>query len=35
VAQEGRKLFGLSGLFDRDGLTFVTAEAIWLTIDRR
>ncbi len=35
VGQEGRKLFGLSGLFDRDGLTYATAEATWLTIDRR
>ena len=34
VGQEGRRLFGLSGLFDRDGLTYATAEAIWFTIDR-
>jgi hypothetical protein len=35
VGLEGRKLFGLSGLFDRDGLTYATAEATWFTIDRR
>ena len=35
VSHEGRKLFGLSGLFDRDGITYATAEATWLTINRR
>lgn len=35
LGQEGRKLFGLSGLFDRDGLTYATAEATWFTIDPR
>jgi hypothetical protein len=35
LGQEGRKLFGLSGLFDRDGVAYATAEATWITIDPR
>jgi acyl-coenzyme A thioesterase PaaI-like protein len=34
IGQQGRRLFGVSALFDRDGLTYATAEATWFTIDR-
>lgn len=34
VGLEGRRLFGVSALFDRDGVPYATAEATWFTIDR-
>jgi acyl-coenzyme A thioesterase PaaI-like protein len=34
IGQEGRRLFGVSALFDRGGGAYATAEATWFTIDR-
>lgn len=34
IGQEGRRLFGISALFDRGGAPYATAEATWFTVDR-